>query len=242
MPDDGLGHVAILGLGPSLVDYVQVTTRVGGRSAYCDEVWAINALGDILDCDMIFHMDDVRIQEVRAAAAPQSNIASMLPWMKRHKGPIVTSRLHPDYPGLVAFPLEDVINGLGCQAYFNNTAAYAIAFALFRGFRKISLFGLDYTYANRHDAERGRACVEFWLGIAVEKGVELAIAEHSSLMDACAPQPEKLYGYDTLDVTIDRDDTGRATVSLIPRDQLPTADEIERRYDHARHPNPLVRG
>ena len=60
-------------------------------------------------------MDDVRIQEVRAAAAPQSNIANMLAWMRRHPGPILTSRIpEPNaYPGLVAFPLEPVINALG---------------------------------------------------------------------------------------------------------------------------------
>jgi hypothetical protein len=43
-------------------------------------------------------MDDVRIQEIRAAARPESNIATMLGWMRKHPGPIYTSRLHPDYP------------------------------------------------------------------------------------------------------------------------------------------------
>jgi SAM-dependent methyltransferase len=237
---ESLGHVAIVGLGPSLADYIEVTKRLGGRSALCDEVWAINALGQVLDNDMVWHMDDVRIQEVRAAAAPKSNIAAMLAWLKDQPRPVMTSRAHPDYPGLVEFPLEDVLNKLGCVAYFNSTAAYAIAYAVYRGATKISLFGLDYTYRNMHDAERGRACVEYWLGIAVERGIELGIAEHSSLLDACAPARERLYGYDTLDVGIDPREDGSRTVTFTPREKLPDAEEIERRYDHNKHPNRLV--
>lgn len=239
--ETGLGHVAIIGLGPSLADYIEVAKRVGGRSAFCDEVWAINALGNVLECDRIFHMDDVRIQEIRAAASPQSNIASMLAWLKKHPGPIITSRAHPDYPGLVEFPLGDVINKLGCTVYFNNTAAYAIAYAMYLGATKISCFGLDYTYANMHDAERGRACAEFWLGVAAERGVALGIGEHSSLLDACSPMRERLYGYDTLDLTITRAPDGSARVERALREKLPTADEIERAYDHSRPANPLMR-
>ena len=71
-------HIAILGLGPSVRQYMELTKRAGGRSAFCTETWGINALGDVFACDRIFHMDDVRIQEIRAAAKPDSNIARML--------------------------------------------------------------------------------------------------------------------------------------------------------------------
>jgi hypothetical protein len=116
-------HVAILGLGPSLNAYVDLVKRLGARRRFADEVWAINALGDVVQCDRIFHMDDVAVQEARAAAKPESNIAAMVEWMRSHPGPIYTSTVRDGYPGLVAFPLQDVINALG-YAYFNNTAAY----------------------------------------------------------------------------------------------------------------------
>lgn len=232
-------HVAIVGLGPSVVDYMDLVKRLGGRSALADEVWAINSLGDVFGCDRIFHMDDVRIQEIRAAAMPKSNIAAMLAWMRRHPGPIVTSRAHPDYPGLIEFPLQAVINNIGL-VYFNNTAAYAVAYAIHIGVRKLSLFGMDFTYPNAHDAERGRACVEFWLGVAMERGIELVIAERSTLLDVMAPEDERLYGYDTLEVTVRQGVDGLATVDAKPRDKLPTAADIERRYDHSKHPNRLV--
>lgn len=232
-------HVAILGLGPSVETFLQVAKRMGGRSAYCDEVWSINAVADVIGSDRVFHMDDVRIQEIRAAAAPGSNIAAMLRWLKRHPGPVITSRAHPDYPGLVEFPLQAVVNSMR-YAYFNSTAAYAVAYAIHLGVKKLSLFGLDYTYANAHHAERGRACVEFWIGMAAARGIQLAIPHTSSLMDACNTPAERLYGYDTLDVHMESHGDRIAVNFTEKQGPLPSADEIEARYDHSKHPSPLI--
>lgn len=232
-------HVAILGLGPSLEQYVDIVKRLGGKHAYCTETWGINAVAGVLLCDRVFHMDDVRIQEVRAASAPDSNIARMLEWLKAHPGPIITSREHPDYPGLVAFPLEEVLNNLG-QAYFNSTAAYAVAYAIHIGVKHISVFGCDYTYPDAHDAEKGRACLEFWLGIASARGIRLTVPKTSTLLDGIYPQQDRFYGYDTVAVNLRKNDTGGVAVDLNPLSTLPDAAEIESRYDHSQHPNALV--
>lgn len=241
LPSAVPSHVVILGLGPSLEQYVDLVKRLGSRKAFADEVWGINAVADVIHCDRVWHMDDVRVQEIRAQARPQSNIARMLEWMKTHPGPIYTSRPHDDYPGLVAFPLQDVINSCGI-AYFNSTAAYAVAYAVHIGVKKITLFGFDFTYAKAHHAEKGRACVEFHLGIAKARGIVIGLPERTSLMDAVSPFDERIYGYDTLDVEMAGDGDQPVRVTFRPLATLPTADEIERRYDHSKHPNPLVKG
>lgn len=233
-------HVAILGMGPSLDAYVDVAKRLGARRKLADEVWGINAVADIITCDRVFHMDDVRIQEIRAAARPESNIANMLGWLKAHPGPIYTSIPHPDYPGTVAFPLEEVINSCGF-AYFNSTAAYAVAFAVHIGVKQISCFGFDFTYPGAHDAEKGRACVEFHLGIAKARGIQIGLPETSSLMDACASLRDRVYGYDAVDLSFFGGGDEPITIGMTPVPVMPTAEEIEARYDHSRHPNPLVR-
>ena len=224
--------VALVGMGPSIVDILSETLTQECSPQWCDEVWAINALGDVFDCDLIFHMDDVRIQEIRAAAAPASNIAAMLKWIKTSKVPVVTSRSHPDYPPLVDFPLEDVLNNLG-HDYFNSTAAYAVAYAIWLGVEKISLFGCDYTYPDAHDAEKGRACVEFWLGQAHARGIKIHLPKNTTLMDANTSRAARLYGYDTLDVQFDVSADGALKLAFEPRATLPTAAEIERNYDHS---------
>ena len=236
-------HVAIVGLGPSCATFFEVTRREGGISAYCDEVWGLNAIGDVLRCDRVFHMDDVRIQELRAAARPDSNIAAMVKWLKKHPGPVYTSVVREGYPGLVAFPLQDVLNGRydsnGGAPYFNSTAAYAIAYAVHIGVKRISLFGLDYTLPNAHQAEKGRACCEFWLGIATARGIEVTVPDNTSLLDACEGDEMRLYGYDCVDVTL-RDTDAGVEVHFADKAVIPTAAEIERRYDHSRHPSPLM--
>lgn len=239
-------HVAILAYGPSLHQYVDLAKALGSRRAFADEVWGINAVASVLDCDRAFHMDDVRIQEIRAEAAPDSNVANMLAWLKTAKGPIYTSREHEDYPGLVAYPLERVLNATGGGVrYFNSTPAYAIALAIAEGIEAISLFGLDYTYANAHDAEKGRACVEFWLGVAYARGVDIRVSSVSSLMDSCEPDEVMLYGYGrfgSLTPKFEQRADGSLAVDLVENAELPSADEIEAAYDHSRHPSPLVSG
>ncbi len=177
-------HVSIVGLGPSSAQYVDICKRLGGRHQYCDETWVVNSFGDVLACDRIFHMDDVRVQEIRAAAAPDSNIAAMLKWLKTHPGPIITSRKVDGYPGLVEFPLEDVVNDMPC-GYFNSTAAYAVAYAVYLRVEKISIWGADFTYPSAHDAEKGRACVEFWLGVAAERGIKLVMPTSTEMTCWC---------------------------------------------------------
>lgn len=232
-------RVAILGLGPSVTQYLELTKRMGGRRKHFDEVWCINALGDVFACDRVFHMDDVRIQEIRAAAAPDSNIATMLAWLKTHPGPVITSRAHPDYPGLVEFPLQEFLTEIDGSAYFNSTAAYAIAYAIYLGVEHLAVFGNDFTYENSHHAEKGRACVEWWLGYAKGRGMQITVPHVSSLLDACNSPADRLYGYDTLEVQIQRTADG-PIVTKTTRATLPSAAEIEARYDHTRHVNPLL--
>ena len=231
-------RVAILGLGPSVDKFSLLSRKAGGQHVICDEVWSINAIGDVFNSDRVFHMDDVRIQEVRAATAPASNIAEMLAWMKKHPGPIYTSRANTAYPGLVEFPLEEVINGVP-QGYFNSTAAYAVAYAVHIGVEKILCFGMDFTYPNAEDAEKGRACVEFWLGVAAARGMQIALPNTTTLLDAMCPAGERFYGYDCVDLAFTRQGN-RITVSMAEKAALPSAEEIEHRYDHDRHPNQLV--
>lgn len=238
-------HVAIVGLGPSCATFFELTRRLGGVSAYCDEVWGLNAMGDVLRCHRIFHMDDLKVQEARAEAKPDGNIAAMVRWLKTHPGPVYTSIVREGYPGLVAFPLQDVLNrsadANGGAPYFNSTAAYAIAYAIHIGVKRISLFGLDYTLPNSHHAEQGRACCEFWLGIAAARGIAITIPETSSLMDGCATDRDRLYGYDCVDVHLINQDDGTVKVEMAERADVPTAAEIEARYDHKKHPNRLMR-
>lgn len=227
--------VAIVAMGKSKGTYVALAAQAGGAGQMVDEVWAINAMGGVIQHDRLFQMDDMQIQTARAEARPETMVGGMMKWMPYHPGPIYTSKVYPEFEGAVEYPLEWVCNRTG-QCYFNNTVAYAVAFAIALGVKDLRLFGLDYSYegAEAHKRERGRACVEYWLGIAAARGIALTVAGDSTLLDANVPERERFYGYDAEWITADVDPENGFTIGRVDRDpkDIPTVDQIEVRYSH----------
>lgn len=231
-------HVAIVAFGGTSSYYLNAAKQHGDRRRFADQVWGINGMGSVLQCDLVFHMDDIRIQELRAEVDPEGHVAGLVQFLRDYSGPVMTSRGQADYPYLIEFPLEDVINKLG-RAYFNGTAAYAVAYAIYLGVEEISLWGFDFTYPNAHKSEKGRACVEFWLGFAAARGIQIRLPPATSLMDSfedANSDEALLYGYDTVKLQIEMNADGTCKVTMTPREDLPTAAEIEAAYDHGKHP------
>ena len=185
-------NIAIVGLGGSYADYI--AARVASQEF--DEGWGINCIGAIIHVDKTFMMDPVSRFLDTDNAGTQTGVARQ--FLKTNKKPVITCQLDKRVKHLELFPLKEVTLELG-YCYFNNTVAYAIAYAIWKKVNKISLYGIDYTYKNVSMAESGRACVEFWCAIAVTKGIKLEVAHRSSLLDTNVPENEKLYGYHRLD-------------------------------------------
>lgn len=225
--------VAILGMGPSLHSWVRESAAMGGRFSVADEVWGINAIGGVMAHDRIFHMDDFKIQEARAEASENTMVSGMMRWMKSHPH-VYTSRTYEDYPLAKEYPLEWVLNRTGVSPYFKGTPPYAVAFAIALGVEEISLYGLDYHYSNGdiQKREKGRASLEFWLGVAEAKGIKTRVPTSSSLFSSNDGGRLDLYGYDTEWVTTEHTDRWR--VARVPRrdDDVPDAAEMARRYSH----------
>ena len=215
--------VAIVAMGASAQMYLAVAAQRGGRHEVAENTWAINGMGGVIEHDLLFHMDDCRLQESRTGT---ENIQCMLKWLRRHPR-FFTSKAYPEYPGAIEFPLEDVVNSVG-STYLNNTVAYAVAYAIHIGVNTLSVWGADYTYPDRHKAESGRGCVEFLLGIAAARGIAIQVPDKSSLLDADVPPEWKPYGYDAYHVRFD-EAGGRTVVTKDPK-ELPAPDEIEKRY------------
>ncbi len=185
-------NVAIVGLGGSYSDYI--SARVASQEF--DEVWGINCIGAIIHVDKTFMMDPVSRFLDTENAGSQTGVARR--FLKENKKPIVTCQLDKRVKQLELFPLKEVATELGF-CYFNNTVAYAVAYAIWSKATKICLYGIDYTNKNVSMAESGRACVEFWCAIAVSKGIKIEVAHKSTLLDTNVPDNEKLYGYHRLD-------------------------------------------
>ena len=187
-------NIAIVAMGQSQIDFHLSQVH----SVLFDEVWAINAMIGVLPrIDRAFILDPMsRFLDSEDAGAMTKMMRLVLPTAYY---PIYSCELDERVPAVEEYPLEEVVGKLGCS-YFNNTIAYAIAYALWANVKSIAVFGVDFTYkSNMHFAEAGRGCVEFWLSKCIDAGIDVSIAPRSSLLDTDIGFKDKLYGYHRLD-------------------------------------------
>jgi hypothetical protein len=192
IPDLSGKKVAIVAMGKSHNQFVLAKTH----SQPIDEVWAINAMAGVIYHDRVFMMDPASRFLDSDDAGTQTGIMRSV--LASHPGPIYTCELDSRCPGLVDFPLDEVMNACG-TGYFNNTVAYAIGYGIAAKVAEMHLYGIDFSYKKVvHFAEAGRACCEFLLAKAMERGIKVGIAQGSSLLDTNEPIASKLYGYHRL--------------------------------------------
>tara|TARA_R100000664_G_scaffold12137_1_gene19550 strand:- start:488 stop:1201 length:714 start_codon:yes stop_codon:yes gene_type:complete len=185
--------IAIVAMGKSQIDYHLSISH----SQQYDEVWAIGSMCAVVKADRAFIMDPATRFFETFDAGPQTQV--MRRTLPKLDIPIYSCVEDTRVPGIVLYPLDKVIKETGCS-YFNNSISYAIAFALYKKVGSINIFGADFTYkTNVHFGEMGRACCEFWLSKCITKGIDVAVAPSSSLLDTNVPIQEKLYGYHRLE-------------------------------------------
>jgi len=185
--------IAIVGLGNSFSEYILAKIR----SETFDEVWAINSMSGVIYHDKCFMMDPPSRFLDTPNAGKQTNIMAERLKQKINV-PIFSCTLDKRCPDVVEFPLQEVLQKTG-YAYLNNTVAYSLAYAISEKVSDLHLYGIDFTHKAVNFAEAGRACCEFWLAIAISKGIKVNIAHNSSLLDMNVPEDQKLYGYHRLD-------------------------------------------
>lgn len=207
----GPKSVAIVAMGLSNIDYTLAVATHGSRKRF-DEVWGINVMGDIIHCDRVFMMDHLSFfkNDPRTDKHLYENYREFL---SRCKVPVYTAEADPEFPCMVEYPLEDVINDLK-SAYFNNSVAYAVAMAIHLNVEELFIFGADYNYNDGNKSfELGRGCVEFLLGIAIARGIIVSVAQNSSLLDTNIPHDKRFYGYPyEIEALPDDDNPGKVKV------------------------------
>ena len=185
--------VAIVAMGASHQDFIHGAAFAGGSGAIAEEVWAINAMAGVIRHDRAFLMDPPRHILDHPEWAPA--FPTYGAWLQRHPGPVYSTEADPRCPGVVEYPLEQVLNAHGF-VYLNTTVAYAIAYASWIEVPQIRLFGCDFTYPDHHAAESGRACAEFWMAVAIAKGLHVQVCQSSTLFDSAVPFAKRLYAYE----------------------------------------------
>ena len=187
--------VALVCMGPSVVDFISETFTQTFTPAFADEIWAINMAANGVWHDVCFWLDDI---------AEENKIRpGLFAAMRRRGRPVITATSYPDIvPTSYPYPAQEIIS-LGWpvfgRPYLNNGVAMAVAYALWKGVRRLKIYGADFTYPDRAYGEMGRACIESWIVFASHQGMEVVLATHSSLFDTVdlAPAPPEYVPQDT---------------------------------------------
>jgi len=105
---------------------------------------------------------------------------------------LVLQKKNVDYPEAQEYPLQEIIDSLKA-AYFNNTIAYMIAYAIYMNpdLEELGIFGVDMAAETEYKSQR--PCCEFWLGVAYGRKIIITIPDTSPLVKAT-----HLYGFEEL--------------------------------------------
>ena len=184
--------VALIGMGPSLTDFITETMTQEFMPDFADEFWTINMASNMVHSDLVFWMDDLEQQE-----RFKPNLMAVL----RRKGvKVITTKSYPEIlPNSYDYPLDKVaalsIKNFG-KPYLNNGVSMAIAYALVQKVKVMKIYGADFSYPNRDYAESGRACVEAWIALAcATEMMEIRLCPKTSLYDSILDKG--IYGYAT---------------------------------------------
>jgi len=123
-----------------------------------------------VDFDMLFMLDV--LDEKPQIVSGQDNLVSMIKKINATQKPFVGPYRYHEIPLSQAFPLKECVKEFG-MPYFSNTVGYMIAYALLQGAREIQLWGINQ--AGSHEYSEERPSVEYWIGIAVGRGVKVVI-------------------------------------------------------------------
>jgi hypothetical protein len=100
-------------------------------------------------------------------------------WIKEAPIPTYMMSRDPKLPNSVRFPIERVIEDAGVD-YFTSTVAFEVGLAISEGFKEIALFGIDLIVGTEYSVQK--ACLEFWLGMAHARGINVRIPAESALL------------------------------------------------------------
>jgi hypothetical protein len=184
---DGMKKLALVGTARSIYNLPE--------SGY--DIWAAGsvAFSDIKKVDVIF--------ELHKRARIKQSIDEGC-FYNRFQCPIYVQDIYEvesliECP--VIFPKDDIIRHFNYlnidKGYFNSTIAWMLAFAIMQGYEEITLFGIHLSHESEYFYQR--PCVEFWIAIALEKGIKVNIPKDSDILNH-----HYLYGYEDIPIATEK--------------------------------------
>jgi len=110
-------------------------------------------------------------------------------WLTETTTPIYMHEVRAEIPASVRYPRQEIEDTFGhhlwkgdreVRTFFGGTGAYGIPLAMYLGFERIELYGIELATRPEYDNERDSTF--FWMGKASALGVDVVIHEKSQLV------------------------------------------------------------
>lgn len=120
--------------------------------------------------DILFIMDI--LDEKPQVVSGIQNLGETIQKINKLGCPLIAPYKYAEIPKSEAFPIHECVKEFGIP-YFTNTICYMIAYALMKGAEQIDIFGVNQAGSHEYLEEKGG--VEYWIGVAVGRGVRVTI-------------------------------------------------------------------
>lgn len=184
-----------------------------------------------VEYDILFILDV--LDEKPQVVSGVQNLGETIARINASGKPLVAPFRYEEIPNSIAFPLEQYVNEFGAP-YFTNTIAYMVAYALLQGAKKIDVYGINQASSSEYFYEK--AGVEYVLGIAVGRGVEVTIHGDKSelLANKMRFGGNLLYGYNATweQIQADKERYGEGVIKKLimpPKPKSRTIREITKK-------------
>lgn len=148
-------EIIILGMGATMI-----------KCPYDTEVWGVNQV-----YRMARKLDKLFITDGRYR--PDGTVAWEWDELNKLNIPIVSLHRFPEIKKLSVYPYTKIVerfDGMG-REFFTNSICYMIAYALYKKYEKIRMYGIDMATSMEYILERGG--IEYWVGRAEGMGVKV---------------------------------------------------------------------
>lgn len=142
--------------------------------------------------DVLFIMDV--LDEKPQVVSGVQNLGETIYKINKLGCPFIAPFKYAEIPKSEAFPIHEAVKEFGIP-YFTNTICYMIAYAVLKGAKEIDIFGVNQAGSHEYLEEKGG--VEYWIGVAVGRGIKVTInGKDSGLLRFKGRYGnDQLYGY-----------------------------------------------
>lgn len=178
-------------------------TRERVYESEADEIWSLNMLHSSPVLRSTFALNIHRLFELHPVWMLRT--PWYLPsghdhwrWMTRikHHYPVYMIAAHPDVHNSITYPLDavcdDLLPNLTRQnervAYFTSSMCYMVALAIHERFERVEVYGFEMGSDTEYVYQKAGG--EFWLGLALGRGVDVCLPGGTRLLRA------RLYGFE----------------------------------------------